>query len=33
MDAALRTILTGFACSLVMPEWVDGPRSQTGDGD
>jgi len=30
--APLRTILTGFACSLVMPEWVDRPRSQTGGG-
>ena len=26
----LRTLLTGFACSLVMPEWIDRPRSSSG---
>ena len=29
---ALRTILAGFACSLVMPEWIERPRMPTGGG-
>lgn len=29
---ALRTLLTAFACSLVMPEWIDRPRSSSGGG-
>ena len=29
---ALRTLLTGFACSLVVPEWIDRPRSSSGGG-
>lgn len=29
---ALRTLLIGFACSLVVPEWLDRPRSSSGGG-
>jgi len=28
----LRTLLAGFACSLVVAEWIDRPRTSTGGG-
>jgi len=28
----LRTLLAGLACSLVVPDWIDRPRTSSGEG-